>query len=184
MNPTQTTAQILWEMAKVILPALIAGVGAWIGGRLSVSREMEKLRNERAFDHRLDWYRRAAKGIVENQWFLINYSRAFSAGDSARAKQLADQRDAKKVDNEGDQREMVLFGSRATIAALNLANTRAASALRGSSLAAEAVEAAVRELNQAYFVLANDVREHLGMERLTVQEVNTTSFAQILSPKA
>jgi hypothetical protein len=171
MSPTQTTAQILWEMTKVILPALIAGVGAWIGGRLSVSREMEKLRNERAFDHRLEWYRRAARGIVENQWFFINFSRAIEAGDVTLAKELAARRDETKVAREADQREMTLFASPATIAALNRSNVRAGNALKGASLSGQAAQIAVLELNNAYFVLANDVREHLGMKPLTLQEL-------------
>ena len=138
---------------------------------MSISREMEKLRNERAFDHRLDWYRRAARGIVEYQWFLINLSRASQAGDVARAKELAAKRDATKVAQEADQREMTLFASPATIAALNRANVRAGNALKGTSPTDEAVQIAVLELNNAYFVLANDVRKHLGMEPLTLQEL-------------
>jgi len=159
------------ETTKIIIPALIAGVGAWLGGKLSISRGMEKLKNERAFDHRLDWYRRAARGIVENQWFLINFSRAFEAGDVARTKELAAKRDATKVTQEADQREMTLFASPATIAALNRANLRAGNALKGTSLSGEAAQIAVLELNNAYFVLANDVREHLGMKPLTLQEL-------------
>src|SRR6267143_357791 len=159
------------ETTKIIIPALIAGVGAWLGGKLSISRGMEKLKNERAFDHRLDWYRRAARGIVENQWFLINFSRAVEAGDVARTKELAAKRDATKVAQEADQREMTLFASPATIAALNRANVRAGGALKGTSLSGEAAQIAVLELNNAYFVLANDVREHLGMKPLTLQEL-------------
>lgn len=161
----------LWmEAAKIIIPALIAGVGAWLGGKLSISREMEKLRNERAFDTRLEWYRRAARGIVEYQWFLINLSRAVARGDAARAKKLAADRDETKVAQEADQREMTLFASPATIAALNRANVRAGNALKGTP-SYEAVQIAVNELNNAYFVLANDVREHLGMNPLTLQEL-------------
>lgn len=130
---------------------------------------MEKLRNERAFDHRLDWYRRAARGIVEYQWFLIDFSKAAAAGDVARAKELKEKRDATKVAQEADQREMTLFASPATIAALNSANVRAGNALKGTS-PSEAAQIAVLELNNAYFVLANDVRKHLGMEPLTLQE--------------
>ena len=159
------------EATKIIIPALIAGLGAWLGGKLSISREMEKLRNERAFDHRLDWYHRAARGIVETQWFLTNFSRALEAGDVALAKKLADKRDETKVAREADQREMTFFASPATIAALNRANVRAGNALKGTSLSGEAAQIAGRELNNAYFVLANDVRKHLGMKPLTLQEL-------------
>jgi hypothetical protein len=175
MIPAQIEVSPLWEIAKLIVPALLAGIGAWIGGKLSVSREIEKVRNERAFDQRLDWYRRAARGIAETQWFLQNFSRAFAAKDVARTKQLGEEREATKVAREADMREMILFASRATIAALNRANTQAATVIKGSVLAPPAAQAAIRELNQAYFTLANDVREHLGMERLTVQDAQAIS---------
>ena len=163
------------EATKVVIPALIAGVGAWIGGKVSISREMEKLRNERAFDHRLDWYRRAARGIVEYQWFLINFSKAAEAGNTEKVKELAAKRELTKVSLEADQREMTLFASPATIAALNLANVRAGNAVKSTSLEiGEAAQIAVLELNNAYFVLANDVRKHLGMEPLTLQELKAT----------
>lgn len=158
------------ETAKIIIPGLIAGVGAWLGGRLSISREMEKLRNERAFDHRLDWYRRAARGIVEYQWYLINFSKAAEAGNTEKAKEFAAKRELTKVSLEADQREMTLFASPATIAALNRANARAGSALKGTEWS-EGAQIALRELDNAYFVLANDVREHLGMKPLTLQEL-------------
>ena len=168
----QDSSLNLWlEAGKIVIPALVAGVGAWLGGKLSVSREMEKLRNERAFDQRLDWYRRAARGIVEYQWFLINCSRAIQRNDTAKLQELAAKRDATKVAQEADQREMTLFASPPTIAALNRANTRAGNALQSTSLSYEAAQIAVNELNDAYFVLANDVRKHLGMELLTLQEL-------------
>ena len=168
----ENTSPNLWmETARIVIPALVAGVGAWLGGKLSVSREMEKLRNERAFDQRLDWYRRAARGIVEYQWFLINLSRAVARGEAARTMELAAKREVTKVALEADQREMTLFASPATIAALNRANTRAGNALQGTSVSYEAAQIAVSELNDAYFVLANDVRKHLGMEPLTLQEL-------------
>jgi len=174
MIPARIEVSTSWEVAKILLPALIAGLGAWIGGKLSVSREMEKLKRERAFDQRLDWYCRAGRAIVQNQWFLIHFSKAFSAGDKVRMDKLANEREVNKVALEGNMREMVLFASPATIAALNRANIRAAKALKDTSLGIEAAQPAINELNQAYFVLANDVREHLGMERLTVQDLNAT----------
>ena len=115
---------------------------------MSVSREMEKLRNERAFDHRLDWYRRAARGIQEYQWFLTNFSRAVEAGKTEKAKELEAKRESAKVAQEADQREMTLFASPATIAALNRANVRASSALKATALsvgeAAQIAEAVPR----------------------------------------
>src|SRR5690348_3563682 len=71
--------------------------------------------------------------------------------------------------------EQTLFASPATIAALNRANLRAGNALKGTSLSGEAAQLAVLELNNAYFVLANDVRKHLGMEPLTLQELKATT---------
>jgi hypothetical protein len=155
MTGENVSPNVWLEATKIVIPALIAGVGAWLGGKLSVSREMEKLRNERAFDQRLDWYRRAARVIVEYQWFLVSLSKALNAGDVARAKELAAQRDVTKVAQEAEQREMTLFASPATIAALNRANVRAGDALKDTSLlSGEAVQVAVLELDNAYFVLA------------------------------
>jgi len=174
MLTAQDTSPALWlEIGKVVTPALLAGIGAWIGGKWSVSRETEKIRNERAFDQRLDWYCRAARGIVQMQWFLRDFQKAVSAGDVAKVKQLTAARDSGKVALESDQREMVLFASRPTIAALNRANTRASKALKDATEVSGA-EDAVRELGNAYLVVANDVREHLGIERLTIQEVSST----------
>lgn len=132
---------------------------------------MEKLRNERAFDQRLDWYLRAARGIVEYQWFLIDLSKAAEARNSARVQDLMDKRQETKAGQEAVQREMALFASRPTIAALNRANTRAGNALKSSAPAKEVADAAGRELDNAYFVLANDIRKHLGMEPLTLQDL-------------
>lgn len=172
MMTVQSASASFWleGTARIIIPALIAGIGAWLGGKLSVSREMEKLRNERAFDHRLDWYRRAARGLVEYQWFLINLSKVAETGNAEKAKELIAKRELTKISLEADQREMALFASPVTIAALNRANVRAGNALKGAS-PSESAQIAVLELNNAYFVLANDVREHLGMEPLTLQEL-------------
>lgn len=113
--------------------------------------------------------------FVEYQWFLINLSKAVEAGDAARVKDLVDKRQETKAGQEADQREMALFASRPTVAALNRANTRAGSALKGSAPAKEAADAASRELDNAYFVLANDVRKHLGMELLTIEDLKAVT---------
>ena len=173
MLTAQDSSSALWmEIAKIAAPALLAGIGGWIGGKWSVARETEKIRNERAFDQRLDWYCRAARGIVQMQWFLRDFQKAITAGDLTRAKQLADSRTSEKVALESDQREMVLFASRPTIAALNRANKRAGDALKQAA-GVSGAEDAVKELSNAYLIVANDVREHLRMERLTIQDVNS-----------
>jgi hypothetical protein len=174
MLSTQDSSPAVWlEIAKLVGPALLAGIGAWIGGKWSVRLETEKIRNERAFDQRLDWYRRAARGIVQMQWFLQDFQKAVLAKDLPKITKLTAQRESEKVALESDQREMVLFASRSTIAALNRANTRASNALKDASEVSGAADA-IRELSNAYLVVANDVREHLGMERLTIKDVNST----------
>jgi hypothetical protein len=107
------------------------------------------------------------------QWYLIRLQNAVLAKDITAVEKLKAERDSEKIRQESDQREMVLFASRPTITALNRANTRASNALKDATEVSGAADA-VRELNNAYLIVANDVREHLGMERLTIQDVNST----------
>jgi len=49
------------EAAKLLLPALTALVGAWLGAQMALGR----FKRERAFDRRLDWYERMARRLQQ-----------------------------------------------------------------------------------------------------------------------
>lgn len=54
------------DLMKAVLGALLAAVGAWVGGHFAVKRQLDELRSERAFDRRLVWYESTVKALASS----------------------------------------------------------------------------------------------------------------------
>jgi hypothetical protein len=66
---TQRAAQDIQWWYVPLLTAALAGVGAYVGGLLSVKWEVNKITKQRAFDYRLEWYMRLVRGLSgPRQW--------------------------------------------------------------------------------------------------------------------
>jgi hypothetical protein len=165
-----------------LLSAALAGVGAWIGGKFSVQREIEKTVKQRAFDQRLEWYVRVSKTLGEMQFLFAALNRPNVTRD--KALQILEKISQMTSKLNADIREALLFGSPEIIRSLDLMNRRIVrfmlesieSADSGGPSGAPLVEID-REFGRVYNQLALDTRRHLGLEDLPA------SYFQIKEPE-
>ena len=68
---------------------VVAGVGAWIGSRISVRHALVKLRKERAFERRLEWYEDTIVALTTARDKCVFYALATRQHDSAQLTKLA-----------------------------------------------------------------------------------------------
>ena len=163
----QNVDQVPW-FAIPLATAALACVGGWLGGKLGVARETEKLIKQRAFDHRLEWYVRTVRTLSDFQFLYAALNRPNVDRERANSHRavLADL--APKL--SADVKESLLFGSPRTANSLETMHQRLNQLMARANAGADDSEAAKVEIHnefaRVYGDLARDVREHLGLEEL------------------
>lgn len=162
------------DVLTVLVPALTALVGAWVGARLAFQR----VTKERAFDRRLEWYEEMHSAIqAVSQALKIGKGERRFGGTSSVPSDLAAIADAIQQ-MELVSRSAALYASPAAVSAVATALREAGEVTRGlkerfTSLdkenAAQFLKALAdynTPLDAAARVLAEDVRRHLHLGSL------------------
>ena len=154
-----------------LLSAALGGIGAWVGGKFSVQREIEKTVKQRAFDQRLEWYVRISKTLGEIQFLFAALNRHNVI--SEKALQILEKISQLTSKLNADIREALLFGSPEIVKSLDLMNKRIVRFMLESiestdsgGLKGSALTEIDREFGRVYNQLALDTRRHLGLEDL------------------
>jgi len=170
------------DVLTAILTAVLAGIAAFVGGKWGVARDTEKLRKQRAFEDRLDWYMRISKTIAQFQFVNAALMRSDGADVDERILSLKQKmRDlAFTLSTEG--KEALFFASGTTIESLETMNSRLNKLRRESSgLSASAYGLRIQnELARVHSDLARDVRGHLDLDELDERpkrEVHSTKLS-------
>jgi hypothetical protein len=181
----QTTPQPPWwavPLASGVLTLVTALFGAWWGGKLGVHWEIEKFSQQRAFDHRLEWYVRAIRTIGEIQFRHVDFTRALARKDFPESQRVKEKIADLMPKFDGDIREALLFASPSTVRTLTAMYVRMEQIMSTSmaeakgkvsgALQTETADDQIRNtLASAYEALSQDVREHLNLEKLTAEDI-------------
>ncbi len=162
----QHVAQDIPWWSVPLFTALLAGVGAYVGGQLGVTWELKKVTKQRAFDYRLEWYMRLLRSLSsfsdanrEFRWHIKNKKR----GDEF---YKARERVVHSITQAGaDMRESLLFAPLSTQAVLAtmMEGFSATMDMEGEEIVSK-LENLDDSVGRAYVAVSKDVREHLGLE--------------------
>ena len=102
-----------------LFTAVLAGIGAYVGGRLGVTWELKKVRKQRAFDYRLDWYMRLVRSLSSFSDANSEFRRHIKNKQSGNEFYKARERVVKSIEQvRADMRESLLFAPASTQAVL------------------------------------------------------------------
>jgi hypothetical protein len=165
----QNASEVPWFVIPLVT-AILATIGAWIGGKMGVSRDTEKLTKQRAFDHRLDWYVRTVRTLSDFQFLFNSLNRPDVERERIDSLRSTLRDVAQKL--SGNVKESFLFGSPETTNSLeamyqrlNQLSQRDAEADAGTDKR-ETEDEINYEFARVYLDLAQDVRKHLELEEL------------------
>jgi hypothetical protein len=172
----QNFASEIQPYAVAALTVGASAVAAWFAGKWSIKSELEKLKRQRSFELRLEWYKKVIGTLGDFQTIFLEYAEAASQDE-------VNHKHVKTLNDKGNEflkllhnatREALLFGSPDTLRALtnmSINLNRVGESTEASEISK--IKADVKhELESAYLALAADMRKHLGLEELNAKDMN------------
>lgn len=170
------------DVVQVVSNLLVGAVSAWVAGKFGIRHGLEQAKRERALDRRLDGYEKAFRTMSRFRLSIADFVLGFHLRELSEHGKLLDGLQKTATEAENCVHEATLFAERVVIkklADLRLTLVKIIQEVKDinppnieeeKELVKKVFELA-RTMREITLILAQKVRDHLGLDEITAEDL-------------